>query len=316
MSLPGLSSSFDLHRILTASQFRRAGGGRVMRPRPAADTAAETGDEAAWNEDRATEASETPAVAAKAAEALVTLSAAWVEERVFFNAKAHAEVEAVLPPESAHLTRVELTLYAVHADGRRERLDSQDVSLKGGKARGEFTAYIPEARPGEDPPTECGYVFTARHSLSKEAESPGLKGESRPMGWLRLKLERAFQGPLADRKCILKIAGESHDLVTDANGVLAKFVPADATSAEILVPADEKNPKSLTFKVAIDKLDPPDRPEGARDRLDSMGYLPGPDAGRPTFRKAVEEFQCDCRLDLSGELDAATQGKLKEAFGC
>lgn len=322
MSLPGLAASNDLLHLLTASQFRRAGG-RGVAPRRPTVAGAESEGEAAWIEDLPSEAAlpdtaealaEGP-LAAKPA-AAVTLSAAWVEQKVFFNAKAQAEVEAVLPPEAAHLTRVELTLHAVHADGRRERLDTKEASLKGGKARCEFTAFIPETRAGEDPPAECGYVFTARHSLSKEAESPVLKGESRPMGWLRLKLERAFQGPLAERKCTLKIAGESHDLMTDAHGILAKFVPADASSAEILVPADDRHPQTLTFKVAIDKLDPPDQPTGARDRLDSMGYLPGSDAGRPAFKKALEEFQCDNRVALTGDLDAPTQGKLKEAFGC
>lgn len=324
MSLPGFAPSDDIFRLLAVSPFLRRGGGRGAAPRRRSEGAGgATPGEKAWDEDlppeeEMAEAAEAlaDAAAAKAGDAVVALSAVWVEEKVFFNTKATAEVEASLPPEGSHLTRVEMTLYAVHADGRRERLDKQEASIKGGKAQVEFTAFIPAGKPGEEPPKECGYVFTAKHALSREAESPVLPGESRPMGWLRLRLERSFQGPLADRKCTLRIAGETHEVATDGNGVLAKFVPAEATEAEIVVLADDRNPKPLTFKVAIDKLEPPDQPKGARDRLDSMGYVPGPDAGNPSFRKALEEFQCDARLALSGELDAATQGKLKEAFGC
>ncbi|HKP97978.1 MAG TPA: hypothetical protein VJ385_19760 [Fibrobacteria bacterium] len=247
--------------------------------------------------------------------ASLVLSPGWIEEKVFFNAKATARVEAALPPESAHLTRVKMTLFALHPDGQREKLATQEASLTGGKATCEFTAFIPSFRKDGELPKACEYIFMAKHSLSKETESPPLKGEARPMAWLRLRLEAAFQGPLANRQCTLKIAGESYELATDAKGVLAKFVPADAQSAEILVKADGKK-KALTLSVIIDKLDPPGRPKGARDRLDSMGYLPGPDAERPTFRKALEEFQCDSRLAATGELDGATEGKLKEAFGC
>lgn len=320
MTQPGFASSDDIFRLLTSSPFLRKGGGRGAAPRRRSDGEGSSSADKAWEDDRPSDTSLEEAAedqaASKPDDTQVTLTAAWIEEKVFFNSKAKAEVKANLPAAAAHLTRVELTLFAVNAEGRRERLDKQEAFIKGGRAACEFTAFIPAGKPGEEPPKECEYVFTAKHSLSKEAESPELKGESRPMGWLRLKLERAFQGPLANRKCTLKIAGESHEVTTDANGVLAKFVPAEATRAEILVQADEKNPKALTLQVAIDKLEAADKPKGARDRLDSMGYVPGPDAGKPTFRKALEEFQCDAKLTLSGDLDAATQGKLKEAFGC
>lgn len=320
MNFPGFPSSDDyLRQLAIQSAFRRSGGrGGVPRRRAeAADTAAAEAAEADEDFDSAApqEPEEAGGEQAPKPDATLVLSPSWIEEKVFFNTKATAQVEASLPPESAHLTRIEMTLFALHPDGPREKLATQEASLSGGKATCEFTAFIPSFKENGELPKACEYVFTAKHSLSKETESPPLKGESRPMAWLRLKLEAAFQGPLANRDCTLKIAGESHEIATDAKGVLAKFVPADAESAEILVKADEKN-RALTLSIAIDKLDPPGQPKGARDRLDSMGYLPGPDAERPTFRKALEEFQCDSRLAATGELDGATEGKLKEAFGC
>lgn len=319
MTLPGFSLSDDPFSFL---DFLRRGPGAAVtsvRTSGSAGSAAETEETAAPLGSKAESEDEAEAEAGETekAEPTVKLSTGWVEEKVFFNSKATAEVKAELPAASAHLTRVQMTLFALGPDGKREKLASQDASLSGGKATCEFTAFIPSFKENGEPPKACDFVFVAKHSHSKETESPPIKGESRPMAWLRLKLEAAFQGPLANRQCTLKIAGESHDLVTDANGVLAKFVPADADKAEIQVKEDWKNP-ALTLSLAIDTLAPPGEPKGARDRLDSMGYFPGPgpDAAQPAFRKALEEFQCDSLLSATGELDGATGAKLKEAFGC
>lgn len=324
MSFSGFGFPDDIFTRSTFDRFVRKSSGRVSPPRrhPKPGTGAGEGQERPWDADLpgdvaadslAESGLSTPSDPAAAA---VTLFPGWEQQTAFFNGKAVALVEADLPASLANLTRVEMVLYALGPDGQRERISCQDATLSGGKASCTFTLFLPSFRVNGELPGSCEYVFTARHSRSKEAESPRLKAEARAMGWLRLKLELAFQGPLAGRKCTLKVAGESHELTTDGNGVLAKYIPADAAQAEVLVHPDEEHPKAVSLTLAIDKLEPADRPAGARDRLDSMGYGPGADPERPVFRKALEEFQCDSRLAATGELDGATQGKLKEVFGC
>lgn len=249
-------------------------------------------------------------------EITVTLTPRWSKDKAFFNDTVNAIVEAEVPPAYSGLTRLEIRLYALQPGGKRELLQSKDASLSGGTALCELTLFIPAFKENGESPKACEYVFTAKHAHSKETESPALKAEARAMGWLRLKLELAYQGPLANRKCILKVGGESHELTTDDKGVLSKFIPADSATAEVTVQPDGTHPKAVKMNVVIEKLDPPDKPEGARDRLDAMGYGPGDGSDKPDFRKAVEEFQCDNSLDATGDMDAPTQGKLKESFGC
>ena len=136
-----------------------------------------------------------------AKEVSVTLTAKWTQDKGFFNDTAVASVDAVVPEALQSLTRLEIRLYALHPDGKRELLQSKDASLTSGRAFCDLTLFIPSFRDNGEQPKACDYVFTAKHAHSKESESPKLKGEARAMAWLRLKLELAYQGPLANRKC-------------------------------------------------------------------------------------------------------------------
>jgi len=52
--------------------------------------------------------------------------------------------------------------------------------------------------------------------------------------------------------------------------------------------------------------------------LNNLGYEAG-DVGAPDperFRSAVEEFQCDQDMDVTGDCDDATQSQLRSAHGC
>jgi peptidoglycan hydrolase-like protein with peptidoglycan-binding domain len=69
--------------------------------------------------------------------------------------------------------------------------------------------------------------------------------------------------------------------------------------------------------VRIGHLDPHDEDSGWQARLVNLGYIPGTldDITDDHFRWAVEEFQCDHHLKVTGKLDDATRAKLKDSHG-
>jgi hypothetical protein len=70
--------------------------------------------------------------------------------------------------------------------------------------------------------------------------------------------------------------------------------------------------------VKIGHLDPLDEETGWKARLINLGYYEGcladPDGTR--FQYAIEEFQCDQDVKVSGKLDDSTKAKLKQVHGC
>ncbi|MDB5103566.1 MAG: hypothetical protein JWP91_1255 [Fibrobacteres bacterium] len=109
-------------------------------------------------------------------EPTVTLSnPAWGGEKPLFNEKISVSVQAVVPEEIAHLTRIEFKLIALPPNGKREDIRPvQSGHLADGIAKAEFTLYIPQYREDGKQPEECKYIFTAKHSKSKEIESPSV----------------------------------------------------------------------------------------------------------------------------------------------
>lgn len=74
----------------------------------------------------------------------------------------------------------------------------------------------------------------------------------------------------------------------------------------------------LDIPIKIGWLDPIDTQTGQVARLNNLGYNAGvvekPDPLQ--LRSALEEFQCDNSLDITGVCDADTQAKLKEIHLC
>jgi hypothetical protein len=115
-------------------------------------------------------------------EPVVTLSnPAWGDEKPVFNGKISVTVQAAVPPEYAHLTRIEFKLIALPPNGKREEIRPvQSGHLAEGTAKAEVTLFIPEYRDEGRQPEECKYVFTAKHAKSKEAESPPITAKAAP----------------------------------------------------------------------------------------------------------------------------------------
>lgn len=111
-------------------------------------------------------------------------------------------------------------------------------------------------------------------------------------------------------------------LVTDGDGKVK--VPLPASAAEVVLRVDDPTTAlDAEVPVKVGALAPLATPEGQLQRLRNLGYftgdLPGeavgPDEDPFAVAGAVEEFQCDEGLPVTGQLDGATQARLAEVHG-
>ncbi len=130
---------------------------------------------------------------------------------------------------------------------------------------------------------------------------------------LRIVLQDYDNLPLANQACVLEVEGKSQNLQSDGNGLIETVIPVDAEEGKLTVPQLD-----LEFPIKIGHLDPVDKDSGWLGRLTNLGYFaPGGDAQVDDLRLhyAVEMFQRDHKLKVSGNLDAATKAKLKDVHG-
>lgn len=129
--------------------------------------------------------------------------------------------------------------------------------------------------------------------------------------FLRIRLQEAFPEPIGSTPCRLVIDGRIHDLTTDADGAVEVKVPATASRGTLTV-------RDVSVPLRIGSLDPIDEPSGVVARLANLGYYRGhaDEVDEAELRAAIEEFQCDQGLDLTGECDGPTRAKLEEVHGC
>lgn len=130
---------------------------------------------------------------------------------------------------------------------------------------------------------------------------------------LRLALKGPGGEPVAGTKVALQVEGEKLDLLTDADGVIERQIRPTAENGKVTV-----KDIGVEAPLAIGHLDPIDVQSGWRARLNNLGYGAGSsdDPNDPKVRSAVEEFQCDQELPVSGEMDEATRETLRSAHGC
>ena len=136
---------------------------------------------------------------------------------------------------------------------------------------------------------------------------------------LRLRLLGIGDKPLTGRSCVLDVAGSSHALVTDANGVIEQPIGVSASTAALTIDNPEGQATKLVVELNVGHLDPVSEVSGQRERLRNLGYFADPlegDDPDAVFRAAVEEFQCDHKLAVDGKCGPGTQAKLREVHGC
>jgi len=129
---------------------------------------------------------------------------------------------------------------------------------------------------------------------------------------LRIVLKDFDDKPLANTPCELEVEGKSQKLTTDGKGQIEVKIPKTAQKGTLRVPSLD-----MEVPIKIGHLDPVEEDSGWQGRLINLGYHAGPvgDTDEELLRYAVEEFQCDHGLKVSGKLDTATLVKLKEVHG-
>lgn len=128
---------------------------------------------------------------------------------------------------------------------------------------------------------------------------------------LRIAVKDFDDRPIANTRCELELAGTTYSLTSDASGMIQTRIPKDAREGTLRIPDLE-----MVLPLKVGFLDPHDEDSGWHARLVNLGYLPAGDIPQLRLRYAVEEFQCDYHLTITGELDAATKAKIKAVHGC
>lgn len=135
---------------------------------------------------------------------------------------------------------------------------------------------------------------------------------------LKLVLEDAYEKPIAGAQCALLVGGQPFQVTTDGNGRMEQEIPLDATAAWLTIQGDQTPFKGESIAIKIGHLDPVDAPSGQVARLNNLGYFAGDLDGSDAdaLKSAIEEFQCDHGLTVTGDCDSQTQAKLQQVHGC
>lgn len=241
----GSSNPVGKHDEIFARPVR--GIGRPARPKadPAAADSLDPDPEAA---DSRNDPAEDPAPPPKPSVQLA--NPRWSKGQGTFNKEIGASVEAELPAEISHLTKVTFTAYALVPGENPERIDSKTGHIRNGKAEVNLTLWTPGAKDADgNPPKECRYVFRAAHRDSGEIES-----EELPVGTGPTPIIKSVEitsvppnfVPTAE-KCKIKYKVEADAVAATDKGTL---VILDKDGKEIYkktdLPLDET--KELTFE--------------------------------------------------------------------
>jgi hypothetical protein len=127
---------------------------------------------------------------------------------------------------------------------------------------------------------------------------------------LRIRLLNSDRSPMVRTSCELHIQDETHSAITDNNGMIELALSSRAREGAIVV-------GDRTIPMNIGHLDPIEKEPGWQARLINLGYLePFVDEPDPLeLRSALEEFQHDQGLTMTGMPDAVTLSKVQEVHG-
>lgn len=129
---------------------------------------------------------------------------------------------------------------------------------------------------------------------------------------LRIALRDFDNQPIANAQCELEVEGKTHSVKSDSEGRVQVFIATAAREGRLRV-ADLA--MDLPFKIGY--LDPVEEDSGWRARLINLGYYAGTveELDDQLLKNAIEEFQCDHGLNVTGELDSDTRLALKKNHG-
>src|SRR5437868_737986 len=122
----------------------------------------------------------------------------------------------------------------------------------------------------------------------------------------RMVVER-YQKPLANKHYVLTIDGQIYEGTTSSTGLLEVALPPSADTGVLRIPEE-----NLECDLQFGYLDPLNEISGAQARLQNLGYYHGEISGEMNddLQEAIQLFQSDFGVPVTGELDDATKDKL------
>lgn len=128
---------------------------------------------------------------------------------------------------------------------------------------------------------------------------------------IRLRLLNLLGKPIANTPCNLQIEGESFSLTTNSDGLIEQEISVNAKQGRLKI-------EEIEYDIRIGHLDPIDIPSGLHARLNNLGYyVDSIDEVDPELlRFALELFQGNNGLNVTGIADADVIDKVREAYGC
>ncbi len=131
---------------------------------------------------------------------------------------------------------------------------------------------------------------------------------------LRLRVLDLRGEPFRDTPCFLSVGAAREELTTDGDGFVELRVERHASRGTLHI-------AGLEFELALGGLDPVPEPTGLAGRLSNLGY-PAEDPrqlsadSQEWMRFALELFQRDNELDITGAPDAQIPQQLVTQHGC
>jgi hypothetical protein len=115
--------------------------------------------------------------------------------------------------------------------------------------------------------------------------------------------------PRANEDYTLKFGTDLIMGKTDGDGRIEQVLPGNCKGGELILQGGKE-----VYPVRIGSLDPVDEVSGVQQRLNNLGFTCGSEDGEMTegTRGALRRFQQKYELEVTGEIDDATRGKLAE----
>lgn len=118
--------------------------------------------------------------------------------------------------------------------------------------------------------------------------------------------------PRANVPYVLTVDGAIFTGSTDSNGKIEHAIPPNAQQGTLVLGQGDQ---TEIFNLDLGALAPVSEPAGAIARIRSLGYHCAID-DKEGLTQALRSFQAENHLQVSGKLDASTQSKLTQVFGC
>lgn len=134
----------------------------------------------------------------------------------------------------------------------------------------------------------------------------------------RLILQALGGRPEEGLRCSIACDGKRSEVTTGPDGLVEFPIAPSTNEATIKIGSAADGGKETTLELAIGGIGPTSDADSAMLRLQNLGYYrPGfPEEDENERRTAIEEFQLENGLKVTGALDKATCSQLEAIYGC